>query len=93
MVYNFFLCMMFLKRVFFCGILLLLALIKKNHSLSILLTLERIVLVTLIALVIRSEIIFSVCYLRVGACEAAVGLSCLVGLVRFCGKEYARIGE
>nr|AKS04067.1 NADH dehydrogenase subunit 4L [Parasagitta setosa] len=84
---------MFLKSVFFCGILMLLALMKKNHSLSILLTLESIVLVTLMALVIRSEMMFSVCYLSVGACEAAVGLSCLVGLVRFCGKEYVSMGE
>nr|AKS04024.1 NADH dehydrogenase subunit 4L [Parasagitta setosa] len=84
---------MFLKSVFFCGILLLLALMKKNHSLSILLTLESIVLVTLMALVVRSEMMFSVCYLSVGACEAAVGLSCLVGLVRFCGKEYVSMGE
>lgn len=84
---------MFLKRAFFCRIILLLALTKKNHRLSILLILERIVLITLIALVIRSEIIFSVCYLRVGACEAAVGLSCLVGLVRFCGKEYVRMRD
>nr|YP_003433776.1 NADH dehydrogenase subunit 4L [Zonosagitta nagae]AGS47807.1 NADH dehydrogenase subunit 4L [Zonosagitta nagae]BAI68167.1 NADH dehydrogenase subunit 4L [Zonosagitta nagae] len=60
---------------------------KKQNVLSILLTLECMVLLTFIALCFSSELFFGVIFLSVGACEAAVGLGCLVGLIRLAGQS------
>jgi len=46
-----------------------------------------------LALIAHSDLIFSVCFLSIGACEAAVGLSCMVGLVRLRGQEQVSCGE
>ena len=78
---------MLLKGAFLGGTLLVLSLARKTHSLAVLLTLEGIVMLTLLALIAHSDLIFSVCFLSIGACEAAVGLSCMVGLVRLRGQE------
>ena len=72
---------------------LIVSLTRKVHSLTVLLTLESFVMLTLLAILCSRDILFSVVYLRVGACEAAVGLSCLVGLVRLRGKEFINIAE
>ena len=50
-------------------------------------------MLTLLALIAHSDLIFSVCFLSIGACEAAVGLSCMVGLVRLRGQEQVSCGE
>lgn len=60
----------------------------KNRVLSVLLCLETLVVVGVLVLVGHSELIFSVCFVRVGACERAVGLACLVSLVRAQGTSY-----
>ena len=84
---------MLLKGAFLGGSLLVLSLARKTHSLAVLLTLEGIVMLTLLALIAHSDLIFSVCFLSIGACEAAVGLSCMVGLVRLRGQEQVSYGE
>ena len=84
---------MLLKGAFLGGSLLVLSLSRKTHSLAVLLTLEGIVMLTLLALIAHSDLIFSVCFLSIGACEAAVGLSCMVGLVRLRGQEQVCYGE
>lgn len=84
---------MLIKVAFLSAGLLLLRLARKTHSLSVLLTLEGLVMLTLLSLVAHSDLLFSVCFLRIGACEAAVGLSCLVGLVRLRGQEQVGLGE
>ena len=84
---------MLLKGAFLGGTLLVLSLARKTHSLAVLLTLEGIVMLTLLALIAHSDLIFSVCFLSIGACEAAVGLSCMVGLVRLRGQEQVSYEE
>jgi len=84
---------MLLKGAFLGGTLLVLSLARKTHSLAVLLTLEGMVMLTLLALIAHSDLIFSVCFLSIGACEAAVGLSCMVGLVRLRGQEQVSCGE
>lgn len=78
---------MLLKGAFLGGTLLLLSLMRKTHSLAVLLTLEGLVMLTLLALIAHSDLLFSVCFLSIGACEAAIGLACIVGLVRLRGHE------
>jgi len=84
---------MLIKGAFVGAALLLLSLSRKSHSLAVLLTLEGLVILTLLSLVAHSDLLFSVCFLRIGACEAAVGLSCMVGLVRLRGQEQVGLGE
>ena len=84
---------MLLKGAFLGGTLLVLSLARKTHSLAVLLTLEGLVMLTLLALIAHRDLIFSVCFLSIGACEAAVGLSCMVGLVRLRGQEQLGFGE
>ena len=66
---------------------------KKNNVLRLLLTLECIVLFLFIVLCFLGEIYFRVIFLRVGACEAAVGLGCLVGLIRLAGQNHISFTE
>ena len=66
---------------------------KKNNVLRLLLTLECVVLFLFIVLCFLGEIYFSVIFLRVGACEAAVGLGCLVGLIRLAGQNHISFME
>lgn len=84
---------MLIKGAFIGAGLLLLSFARKAHSLAVLLTLEGLVMLTLLSLVAHSDLLFSVCFLRIGACEAAVGLSCMVGLVRLRGQEQVGLGE
>lgn len=84
---------MLLKGALSAAFLLIVSLIRKMHTLAILLTLESFVMMALLAILTSSDLLFSVVYLSVGACEAAVGLSCMVGLVRLRGKEYINIAE
>jgi len=84
---------MLIKSAFIGAALVLLSFTRKAHSLAVLLTLEGLVILTLLALVAHRDLLFSVCFLRIGACEAAVGLSCLVGLVRLQGHEVQALGE
>lgn len=84
---------MLIKGAFVGASLLLLSFSRKAHSLAVLLTLEALVILTLLSLVAQSDLLFSVCFLRIGACEAAVGLSCMVGLVRLRGQEHVSLGE
>ena len=66
---------------------------KKNRVLRLLLTLECMVLLIFITLCFISELYFAVIFLRVGACEAAIGLGCLVGLIRLGGQSYINFIE
>ena len=66
---------------------LFLSVFLKTRVLSVLLCLEALVLVGVLILVGHAELIFSVCFVRVGACERAVGLACLVSLVRAQGSS------
>lgn len=93
LVYAPFFARMLLKGAFLGGTLLVLSLARKAHSLAILLTLEALVMLTLLALIAHRDLIFSVCFLSIGACEAAIGLSCIVGLVRLRGQELVLYGE
>ena len=88
-----FLCMV-LKVISFCIFNILFSFNqKKNNVLRILLTLECIVLLIFLFISFSSEIFFSVIFLRVGACEAAVGLGCLVGLTRLWGETSILLTE
>ena len=66
---------------------------KKNNVLRLLLTLECVVLLRFILMCVINELFFSVIFLRVGACEAAVGLGCLVRLIRFGGQNFINFIE
>jgi len=61
---------------------------KKNNVLRLLLTLECLVLIMFNTICFTNELFFSIIFLSVGACEAAVGLGCLVGLIRFGGTNF-----
>lgn len=78
---------MLLKVRFLGGILIVLSLAQKAHSLAVLLTLEGLVMLTLLSLIAHRDLLFAVVFLSVGACEAAVGLASLVGLVRLRGQD------
>jgi len=82
-------------KIPFLGVLILLASFrgKKKNVLSLLLTLECMVLFMFIILCFSRELFFSVIFLSVGACEAAVGLGCLVGLIRLVGQSYINLVE
>jgi len=60
---------------------------RQVHLLPLLLCLESAVIICFVSLVLRPEIMFAAVMLGVGAAEAAVGLGCLVGLVRAHGRE------
>jgi len=76
---------------FLCLLGVILGLYKKN-VLSLLLTLECIVVLSFIQLT-SNEIYFRVYFIRVGACESAVGLGALVGLIRLTGSHLISISE
>ena len=82
-------------KIPFLGVLILLIRFrgKKKNVLSLLLTLECMVLFMFIILCFSRELFFSVIFLSVGACEAAVGLGCLVGLIRLVGQGYINLVE
>ena len=61
--------------------------VRQSHSLPLLLCLESAVILCFVSLVLQPEIMFAVVLLAVGATEAAVGMGCLVGLVRAHGRE------
>jgi len=66
---------------------------KKNNVLRLLLTLECMVLFLFIFICFLGETYFGVIFLSVGACEAAVGLGCLVGLIRLVGQNHISFTE
>jgi len=69
-----------------CIFLIYLGLLKKkNDVLRLLLNLECLVLLMFIWFRLKSELFFSSLFLRVGACEAAVGLGVLVSYIRNTG--------
>ena len=82
-------------KIPFLGVFILLASFrgKKKNVLSLLLTLECMVLFIFILLCFSRELFFSVIFLSVGACEAAVGLGCLVGLIRLAGQSFINLVE
>ena len=61
--------------------------VRQRHRLPLLLCLESAVIVCFVSLVLWPEMLFAAVLLRVGAVEGAVGLGCLVGLVRAHGRE------
>lgn len=64
---------------------------RQKHSLPLLLCLERVVVVCFVTLVGRAELRFAAVLLAVGAVEGAVGLGCVVGLVRAVGRELVTV--
>ena len=60
---------------------------RQRHRLPLLLCLEGSVVICFVALVTQAELVFASILLRVGAVEGAMGLGCLVGLVRASGRE------
>ena len=70
----------------FCILLGVMGLLKKkNDLLGLLLNLESLVLLIFIWFTINVELFFASLFLRVGACEAAVGLGILVRYIRNTG--------
>jgi len=65
--------------------------VRQRHSLPLLLCLESVVIICFVCLVLCPEVIFAAILLSVGAVEGAVGLGCLVGLVRAHGRELASV--
>jgi len=59
---------------------------RQPHILPLLLCLESAVIVCYVSLMLRPDILFAAVLLRIGAVEGAVGLGCLVGLVRARGR-------
>jgi len=64
---------------------------RQRHSLPVLLCLESAVILCFVSLVLWPETMFAAVLLRVGAVEGAVGLGCLIGLVRAHGRELSEI--
>nr|AKS04424.1 NADH dehydrogenase subunit 4L [Parasagitta elegans] len=79
---------MWLKSLALLVLCLLLGTFLKTSTLSVLLCLEALVIVGVLVLVQHSELMFSVCFISIGACESAVGLGCLVSLVRAQGVQH-----
>lgn len=77
---------MWLKLLLVSSMCVVIAIFSKNRYLSILLCLEALVLIGVLVLIIQSELMFRVIFISVGACESAVGLACLVGIVRHQGS-------
>nr|AKS04242.1 NADH dehydrogenase subunit 4L [Parasagitta elegans] len=73
---------MWLKCMILMSMFLIAAVFLKSSFLAVLLCLEALVIVAVLVLVRHSELMFSVCFISIGACESAVGLACLVSLVR-----------
>lgn len=68
--------------------LLILAVYKnKNYLLSLLITFEALILCFFILFIIESDIFFSIIFLCIAACEAAVGLARLIGIIRLTGNS------
>ena len=59
---------------------------RQVHGLPVLLCLESAVIVCFVALVLRPEVLFAAVFLSTGAVEGAIGLGCLIGLVRARGR-------
>ena len=66
---------------------------KKNDLLSLLLNLESLVLLIFIWFTVNVELFFASLFLRVGACEAAVGLGILVRYMRNVGVNWINLYE
>jgi len=60
---------------------------RQAHRLPLLLCLESSVIICFVSLVLQPEILFAAVLLSIGAVEGAVGLGCLVGIVRALGRE------
>lgn len=60
---------------------------RQVHGLTVLLCLESVVIICFVSLLLRSDHIFAAILLSIGAVEAAVGIRCLVGLVRGGGTD------
>ena len=80
-------CKMWLKCLVVLVLSLGLSIFLKTRTLSVLLCLEALVVVGVLVLVQHSELMFRVCFISIGACERAVGLGCLVSLVRAQGVQ------
>lgn len=63
----------------------------KTSYLAVLLCMEALVIVAVLVLVHHAELIFRVCFISIGACESAIGLACLVRLVRRQGNTQTSI--
>lgn len=83
-----------MSLVLLCSVIFLISFfIKKNNILSLLLTLECLILIGFCFLCLSGHSLFSVIILRIGACEAAVGLGVLVGLIRSTGHNFIPFHE
>jgi len=64
---------------------------RQRHSLPLLLCLESAVIVCFVTLVLLPEILFAAVLVGVGAVEGAVGLGCVVGMLRAHGRELVHL--
>jgi len=60
---------------------------RQVHGLPVLLCLESAVIVCFVTLILRPEVLFAAVFLSTGAVEGAMGLRCLIGLVRSSGRD------
>ena len=64
---------------------------RQRHTLPLLLCLERAVIICFVTLLLMPELVYASVLLRVGAVEGAVGLGCILGLVRATGSELVAV--
>ena len=66
---------------------------KKNDVLRLLLNLECLIMMIFLCFTVKSEIFFASIFLRIRACEAAVGLGILVRYIRNTGLNLIHLYE
>lgn len=86
--------MLLLKSVILCLVIVLclvIFIIQRNHLLISLMALERIILILILGVIFNRglglEVFIMFTILCFAACEARLGLSCLVSMVRFLGSD------
>ena len=86
--------MLLLRSVILCLIIILclvIFIIQRNHLLISLIALERVILVLVLGVIFNRgvglEVFIIFTILCFAACEARLGLSCLVSIVRFLGSD------
>nr|YP_003433786.1 NADH dehydrogenase subunit 4L [Decipisagitta decipiens]BAI68177.1 NADH dehydrogenase subunit 4L [Decipisagitta decipiens] len=75
-------------RYFACFILFFAVYKHKNFVLSLLITLEALILCFFILFILESDLFFSIIFMCIAACEAAIGLASLIGIIRLTGNIY-----
>lgn len=61
---------------------------NKNYVLRLLICFESLILVFFLIFILDTDIFFSIIFMCIAACEAAIGLSRLIGIIRLTGNVY-----